>query len=336
MVLKDKNLSHFGRIGILMGGPSTEREISLKSGKTVYESLGNQGLDVVAIDIESDDPKININKIISAKLDVSFIALHGRFGEDGGIQEILEDLNLPYTGSGILASKLALDKVSSRRIFQIYNLAVPRYKEISRLSLKRDYRLQNDFGFPWVIKPASHGSSIGLSIIEQQSLLNEAIDFAFRFDERIIIEEYLKGREITVGILDDRPLPIIEIIPKNQFFDFEAKYKPGMTEYVVPADLDKKIVSVVQDAALCAYRSLGCFGFSRVDMILKDDTPYILEVNTIPGLTQTSLLPKAAAAVGINFVELCIKLLELAFRRSRQTTEQSNNCYEKKKDKITV
>lgn len=306
---------NFGKIGVLMGGSSTEREISLKSGMTVYRSLKSEGLDASPIDIETDEPTANTKKIKTQKIDVAFIALHGRFGEDGGIQQILEKLSIPYTGSGVMASKLALDKVASRHIFQVYGLTVPRYKVVHRLSFNKDYISRDNLRLPLVIKPATHGSSIGLSIIERKEDLNRAIELAFGFDERIIIEEYVKGREITGGILEEISLPVIEIIPKNRFFDYEAKYKPGVTRYVVPADLNGRIANKAKQAALSAHRCLGCFGFSRVDMILKDSSPFILEVNTIPGLTETSLLPKAAGAIGLSFSQLCIRLLRLAYKR---------------------
>ncbi len=319
---KTQIANNFGRVGVLMGGPSTEREISLKSGREVCRNLKEKGLDVLAIDIKTDDLAGNARKIRSSKIDIAFIALHGRFGEDGGIQEILQDLNIPYTGSGILASRLALDKAASRQIFELYGLTVPRYKVVHHLSYHRDYLGLDNLHFPLVVKPATHGSSIGLSIVKRRKKLTQAIELAFSIDERIIIEEYIRGREITGGILAEMSLPLIEIIPKNIFFDYEAKYKPGLTSYVVPARLDKKIKDMIQNTALLAHRCLGCFGFSRVDMILRDNLSYVLEVNTIPGLTSTSLLPKAASATGISFGQLCIKLLKLA--------------YEKKKNKISI
>lgn len=311
---KQKIPPDLGRIGVLMGGPSSERKISLKSGKAVYESLRQEGLDVVAIDITSDDLALTSKQISSYKIDVAFIALHGRFGEDGALQYILEKLSIPYTGSGVKASRLALDKVSSHHIFQIHKLSVPRYQVINRFS-KASTTLIDKFKFPLVVKPATQGSSIGLSIIENKQRLVQAVDFAFRFDEQVIIEEYIKGREITVGVLDAVALPIVEIVPRRRFFDYEAKYTPGVTKYLIPAQLGANTARAVKEAALSAHGCLGCFGFSRVDMILRDKEPFVLEVNTIPGLTETSLLPKAASAVGINFSQLCIKLISLAYKR---------------------
>ncbi len=309
----------FGKIGVLMGGPSTERDISLKSGKAVYESLNQLGLKVVAIDIKTDGKEENIRLIKSFGIDVAFIALHGRFGEDGQMQEILDILKITYTGSGAAASRLAMDKIASRKIFEASGLAVPRYKAEDKLSYNASWKTQhNDFILPLVVKPVSHGSSIGLSIVEREEHLDKSVDLAFSFDERIIIEEHIRGREVTVGILDERALPVIEIIPKKSFFDYEAKYQEGMTGYVVPAELENKVAINIQEVALSAHKLLGCYGCSRVDIILSDDDiPFVLEVNTIPGLTATSLLPKAAKVVGIDFSQLCIKLIELAYDKTQ-------------------
>ena len=306
----------FGRIGVLMGGPSTEREISLKSGKAVYESLRQSGLEAVAIDIRTDNIEENTCLIKSHKINCAFLALHGRFGEDGQIQELLEGLKLFYTGSGPSASRLAMDKISSRRIFESSGLRVPKYVVAKKSSYGKNCALSISFSLPWVVKPAAHGSSIGLSIIDKETDLKKAVDSAFGFDETVIIEEYIEGREVTVGILDEDCLPVIEIVPKKRFFDYEAKYQAGMTQYIVPAKLKAGVVRIVQSAALSAHKLLGCHGCSRVDMILgRENIPYVLEVNTIPGLTQTSLLPKAAKGVGIEFGELCLKLIELAHEK---------------------
>lgn len=298
------------RIGVLLGGPSTEREISIKSGKAVYEALLSLGLNVATVDIISEETaKDQIGK---ADIKVAFIALHGRFGEDGTLQAILESMNLPYTGSGVLASRLAMDKIASRKIFEKKNLAVPKYT----IFKKKKFFLNTDhLMFPIVAKPATHGSSIGLSIANDKKELKIAIETAFEYDDRIILEEYIPGREITVGILDDKPLPVIQILPKRQFFDYKAKYTTGLTEYVVPAKLPKDISKNAQEAGILAHKSLGCKSFSRVDMILDGNDRYVvLEVNTIPGLTAISLLPKAAACIGIDFPTLCLKIIESAVK----------------------
>lgn len=312
-------IDKFGRIGVLMGGPSTEREISLKSGQAVCESLNQQGIEHVAIDIISDNTEDTIQLIKAHKINCAFLALHGRFGEDGGIQKILDALQVPYTGSSESASRLAMDKVASRKIFKECGLDVPISMIIERSSrMSFSVEALTNFKFPFVVKPVMQGSSVGLSIVDKKEDLNKAIELAFSLDERVLIEEYIRGREVTIGILDEKPLPVIEIIPKKRFFDYEAKYQSGMTEYRVPAQLEKEIISMLKEKAYLAHKVLGCFGCSRVDMILdKDNNPFILEVNTIPGLTQTSLLPKAAKAAGIDFSQLCITLIQLAYAKAR-------------------
>jgi len=311
-------IKDFGRVGVLMGGPSSEREISLKSGKAVLCALKDSGIDALGIDIITDNKEENIRLLRSYNLDCAFIALHGRFGEDGAVQEILEQADLPYTGSGVKASRLAMDKIGALRIFRAGKLYVPRSHFLERPAYNKNNDFKNDLGFPLVIKPANHGSSIGLSIIELEREIPAAIQLAFQFDERIVVEEYISGRELTVGVLDEKPLPVIEIVPKHKFFDFEAKYQAGLTDYIIPAPLKKEIAENVQQAALQAHKLLGCFGCSRTDIILsKDNLPFVLETNTIPGMTATSLLPKAAKILGIDFNQLCLKLLELAYEKAK-------------------
>lgn len=317
MAVSNKFKSHnsYGRIGVLMAGPSTEKKISLKSGHAVYTALKESGFDVVPIIIKTDKKRENIRLIRLKKIDCAFIALHGRFGEDGGIQKILKAIKIPFTGSGIKASKLAMDKVASRKIFQGYGLKVPFSKVFNRDFYRK--KSFDDFSLPLVVKPATHGSSIGLSIVKNPKDIAKAIRLAFKFDKRIIVEEYIRGRELTVGILEEHAMPVIEIIPKHVFFDYQAKYKKGLTDYIVPAKLNPGVTKQVKEAALSAHKLLGCFGFSRVDIILDGkNRPFILEVNTIPGLTSTSLLPKAAKELGIDFTSLCLKLIRLAYEKT--------------------
>jgi D-alanine-D-alanine ligase len=306
----------FGKIGVLMGGPSTEREISLKSGMAVFDSLKKQGLDVVAIDIKSADHQAASELIRSFKIDCAFVALHGRFGEDGQIQSILEGLKLRYTSSGVKASSIAMDKVLAKKVFRDHGLGLPKDLVIDKRSYSRQQPVEPGFSLPWVIKPATHGSSIGMSIVDKKADLAAAIDVALGFDDRVLIEEYIKGRELTVGILENQPLCVIEIIPKKRFFDFEAKYQYGLTDYVVPAQMDSALACRAQEMALKAHNLLGCLGCSRVDIMLDGKgAMYLLEVNTIPGLTATSLLPKAAKFAGIDFDQLCLKLLKGAYEK---------------------
>ncbi len=319
--LQKNNNGHNGRagkLGVLMGGPSTERGVSLKSGKAVYESLKQLNLDVIAIDIITDNIEENKKLIEAQKIDCAFLALHGRFGEDGQIQEILDSLKVPYTGSGALASRIAMDKVASREIFENHGLRVPKCAVIEKSVYKRIHAFDvKHMKAPFVVKPVAHGSSVGLSIADKEGDLYNAVNLAFSFDERVLIEEYISGREVTVGILDDNVLPVVEIIPKKRFFDYEAKYQSGMADYIVPAKLEVKSIYDLGQIALTAHKALGCYGCSRVDIILHNgNIPFILEVNTIPGFTQTSLLPKAAKAAGIGFAQLCIKLIQLAYAKA--------------------
>ncbi len=314
-----KEILSKAKIGILMGGPSAEREISLKSAKSVIDALTQDGLNVCPIDITTDDIEENKKLIKSLKVDCCFIALHGRFGEDGTIQAILDSLNIPYTCSDSKASKLAMDKVSSHEIFSKAGLKIPGYSVILKKDFEKGQEVVISFNLPWVIKPAMQGSSIGLSIIEDKKNLKEALNQAFKYDEKVIIEQYIKGRELTVGVLDEQALAVIEIVTKNKFFDFQAKYQTGFTEYIVPAKLDAAIVQECQKMAIKAHNSLGCSGCSRVDMLLTENNEiFILELNNIPGLTNMSLLPKAARVCGIDFTQLCLVLLKLAYEKRKK------------------
>lgn len=306
-----EKVKKIGRIGVLMGGPSSEREISLKSGGAVFAALKSIGIDVVAIDLKDK----NIKEIKKHKIKAAFIALHGQFGEDGTIQKMLEENKISYTGSGVEASAWAMDKISSRKIFEENNLSVPNYLVWdASISKKFNHLSLNGLVYPLVIKPSNQGSSIGISIIEKQKDLNPALNLALKFSDKIIVEEFIQGREITVGILEEKPLPVVQILPKNKFYDYQAKYQSAQTEYEVPARISKEESLLAQEKGLAAHKALGCRSFSRVDMILKDNSEaVILEVNTIPGLTATSLLPKAAKAAGIDFPGLCLRLINSAF-----------------------
>ena len=304
------------RAGVLMYGPSSEKKISLKSGRAVLKALRDSGLNATPVIIKSSSARENIRLIKSKKIDFAFIALHGKFGEDGGIQRILESIKMPYTGSGVKASRLAMDKVLSRKIFSGSGLHVPRSVVLKKGNIKTG-RIEK-LGFPVVVKPANHGSSIGLSIVKSPEEVKKAVKLALRYDNRVIVEEYIRGRELTVGIFREKALPVIEIIPKHAFFDYEAKYKKGLTDYIVPARINNKIAAKVKEKALIAHKTLGCFGCSRVDIILDNqDRPFILEINTIPGFTSTSLLPKAAKKAGIDFASLCAGLIRLAYEKKQ-------------------
>ncbi len=297
-----------------MGGCSSEREVSLKSAGQVISALAARGFDVVGVDIKKENKNHVRDLIESYDVGFVFLALHGGFGEDGRIQKIIEEMGLPYTGSGPKASALAMDKVSSRKVFTSAGLKVPKHCAID----KRHRKVKGLNGFPVVVKPADGGSSIGLSIADNQQGLKKAIDNAFKYSKAVLVEEYIQGREVTVGILEDRPLPAIEIKPKRRFFDYKAKYENFGTEYIVPAVLSARIEKSLKEAALAAHKALGCSFFSRVDLILDNNmAAYVLEVNTIPGFTTHSLLPMAAQQEGISFQDLVLRITEAGFRKRR-------------------
>ena len=295
---------------MLAGGPSSEREISLKSGRAVYEGLKSCGQDVHIIEFENDID------FIQKKLEggVTFLALHGGIGENGTIQALLEKSGIAYTGSGIQASRLAMDKVASRKLFFENGLKVPKY---AILKPNTGFRgLGGELEMPLVIKPRSGGSSIGLSIIGREEDVESAIARAFKHDESVIAEEYVPGRELTVGILDGKALPVIEIKTRHNIYDFEAKYNDEETRYIMPPDLPKNHLERAQSVAERAHEVLGCRDFSRVDLKMDEgNDPYVLEINTIPGMTRRSLMPKAAMARGISFENLFMKLIDMASRR---------------------
>jgi len=306
-----------GRIGILLGGLSSERDISIRSGNTVYDAFLSLGYDVVKIDVK--DAASFKKEIASSEIDIAFIALHGRFGEDGGIQRILDNINIPYIGSGPEASRIALNKIASKEIFKQHNIPTPDYI-VFKKSKRQLFSKGNDlphFSLPFVVKPSKEGSSIGMSIVQAHDMIIPALDEAFRYDDEVIAEEYIDGDDITVGILNEKPLPVINIRPKEKFYNFKAKYTEGMSEYVVPALLPKKATKRAQQLALLAHRVLGCDSFSRVDMLIdrRDNSLTVLEVNTIPGLTSSSLFPRAAQAAGIDFSQMCVEMIRHAFKK---------------------
>lgn len=309
------------RVAVLMGGPSSEREISIKSGRAVCRALDARKIDYVPIELMPGPYTNGYKEAVAAKLalldiDIAFVALHGEFGEDGTVQALLEKMNIPYTGSSSSASRIAMNKITAKEVFRKNNIPTPRHAVLEKDKSAKGHDAKiyfKDLGTELVVKPSNGGSSIGLDIVSNEKDLAKAIEDAFKYDDKLIIEEYIPGREITVGIIEDSALPIVEIIPKRKFFDYTAKYEKGLTDYIVPAEIEKSIYEKCQGVGLMAHKALSARSFSRVDMILnKEKGPVVLEVNTIPGLTETSLLPKAAKAVGIGFEDLCLKILESA------------------------
>ncbi|MBN2058616.1 MAG: D-alanine--D-alanine ligase [Candidatus Saganbacteria bacterium] len=304
------------KICVLMGGRSGEREVSLRSGKRVFDSLKKQGYDVITMDLEDD----LISRLKAARVDLVYIILHGRFGEDGTVQGLLEMANIPYTGSKVLASALAMNKLAAKRVFDAVGIPTPRYIEIdTNCDLRQEaLRIRKVFPFPLVLKPTSEGSSLGVTIIKEQDDFEGILKKTVAEFRDVFIEEYIKGQEVTVGIIgtgsDLRALPILELVSKNEFYDFHAKYTAGITEFILPARLSGPLTRKVQEIAVRAHKALGCYGVSRVDMIIgQDHIPYVHEVNSIPGMTERSDLPAEAECAGISFDELVVKILGSAF-----------------------
>lgn len=303
------------KIAVLMGGKSPEYEVSCLSGKRILESLDPHKYDVFPMKINQKGE--GYEKLFKLRPEVVFVAMHGSFGENGAVQGLLELRNIPYTGSGILASALGMDKIMFRTMVQKAKIAVPRCVILK----KGDFagKVWDELSVPVVVKPYCQGSSIGVSIVHSKANLEKALQKAFDFGSQAIVEEFLSGVEVTCGILgNDKPiaLPVAEIIPKKEFFDYESKYVSGMSEEVVPARISAKLTKKIQETALKVYQLIGCCGFGRVDMILRQSTPYVLEINTIPGLTPNSLLPKEAAAAGITYQQLIEKIIQLALEKN--------------------
>lgn len=293
-------------VAVLMGGFSSEREVSLNSGRRVTEALRGLGFRVEEVDVR------DVRFQVPSATDVVFVALHGTGGEDGVVQAILEERGLAFTGSDSKSSRRAFDKVESKKVFREHGLATP-----ADVVLRKGAKPGRvPFGFPRVVKPSREGSSIGVRIVEAESAMEEALALAFSRDDTVLVEEFIAGRELTVGILGERALPVVEIRPKSGWFDYHNKYTAGATDEIVPARIDDALARRVCDDALKAHRSLGCRDFSRADFRVDEaGRSFLLEVNTIPGLTATSLLPQAAAAEGITFPKLCLALVEQALRR---------------------
>jgi D-alanine-D-alanine ligase len=303
-------------IALLSGGKSSEREVSLKSGDQVFEALDRKKYSVLRY-----DPKTELNRLVADadRIDVALIILHGVYGEDGTVQGLLDLLGIPYQGSGVLGSAIAMNKLISKQIYEKSGLPVPPYLALKRGDTINPEMLSERLGLPLVIKPVKGGSSIGMSIAESEGSVKSAAEKAFAYDDMILVETFINGIELTGGVIGNdelEALPIVEIIPdkKHRFFDYEAKYTAGASQEICPARIDHVLSEKAQMYAKTAHSSLFCKGYSRTDMILCGQDIYVLETNTIPGMTPTSLLPLAAGAAGINFSGLLDKLIELAIQ----------------------
>ncbi len=299
--MKDKH------IGMLMGGHNAEHEVSLKTGKALSEALRSRGYDVTDIVVDVDLPSV----LIRESVDVAFVALHGRWGEDGCVQGLLEAMRIPYTGSGVLASALSMDKVFAKGVFRQHGLSVVEDVVVAKENLD-DFSVDDlPFALPAVVKPSREGSSVGVSIVKNESEFSRALADVRDLAGDVLIEKYIKGREIQVAVLDDEPLGAIEVVPAEEFYNYKAKYQSGAgTRYLFPAPIGQEENHRVMDLCAKAHKALGCSGVSRVDTIMTGDGSfYLLEVNSIPGMTQASLVPKIAAGLGMSFEDLAERLL---------------------------
>ncbi|KHE67161.1 D-alanine--D-alanine ligase [Halobacillus sp. BBL2006] len=311
------------KIAVLYGGTSGEREVSLSTGQGIIKALKNKGHEVTGIDFSPE----KITEVLQLNVDLVFIGLHGRFGEDGRIQGLLDMLNIPYVGSGVLASALAMDKAKSKQIFASNGIQTAKSKtyDVTDNSLLQEIGddVKHSFSLPFVIKPNQEGSTLGLTIVKEENQIAEAIATAANSDSIILVEDYVGGREVTVPVVGlkgiEKALPVIEIIPKNDYYDFDSKYKPGGSEHIVPAKIDKSLTDQLQKEAVLAHQLLGCEVYSRVDFIINENNqPIILEVNTLPGMTPTSLFPDSAQEIGWNYDDLIQKFVELSSAGKKQ------------------
>jgi D-alanine-D-alanine ligase len=307
----DKNLPK--KIAVLMGGPGSERDVSLATGRGVSKALRSLGAEVIDVDVRGE------NFALPKDVDLAFITIHGTFGEDGQLQQILEERGVPYTGDGVEASRAAFDKILSKEKFREHDVVTPEWEVIE---VGRRPRIS----VPLVVKPARQGSTVGVVIVKNASELDSAMAEAGKYDQKLLIEKFVPGRELTIGVLGDQALPILEIIPKGGFYDFNNKYPflnpqaGGGAEHVCPAKIDSDKTKQIQEQALGAFRALGLVVYGRVDVLLPDSgEAVVLEVNTIPGMTEASLLPEGAAAAGINYVDLCARIIALSRARAERS-----------------
>ena len=326
-------------IALVLGGTSPEREVSKSSASSIYKALTAMDYKTILVDPaygkhqphkdedffkKEDFEELSnrnyvdaVNSKIFDEVDLAFLALHGKWGEDGTIQSLLELRGIKYTGSNVISSAMSMDKLMSKILFKHYDIDTPEWitaeKKDSEVDLKK--KIKDGFGYPCVIKPNDQGSTVGLTICKSEADISNSLKLAFRYSEKVLIEEYIAGHEVTVAVLEDKPLPVLEIKPKHGVYDYECKYTSGMSEYEVPANLPEWIQQELQTQALRAFKALGCSVYGRMDFRLsKDFKTYCLEVNTLPGMTSTSLVPKMAKAVGISFEDLIDRIIKLSLK----------------------
>ena len=315
-----------------MGGLSSERDVSIRSGLAIYQSFQERGYNAVPVDVNRDV----VSVLKEEKVKCAFLALHGGTGENGAMQGMLEVLGIPYTGSGVMASALAMNKEMSKKIFSYHGLRVAPFIVVKNIKSGKKRGAKDvlagqgpdmtgaysfpamprpPFELPWVVKPVAEGSSIGVSILKEEGELHACLEKTFSMGERLIVEQFIQGKELHIGILGDRVLGGVEVRPSLEFYNYEAKYTSGLTEYIMPPEVDEGTFDKVKTMALRAHTTLGCSGASRVDFIVDNNNePYILEVNTLPGMTTTSLLPKIAKSAGLDFHDLIEEIIRIAFK----------------------
>ncbi|QOY35883.1 D-alanine--D-alanine ligase family protein [Anaerobacillus isosaccharinicus] len=306
------------KICVLYGGTSAEREVSLSSGKGIIEALKKKNHDVIGIDFRGT--KECLLQIMNLDVDLFFIGLHGRLGEDGRVQGLLDLLKIPYVGSNVLGSALAMDKARSKKMFALKGIRVAKEKLVEKHSFIKE-SFSHELTYPVVVKPNHEGSTIGLTIAQNEAELIGGIDAAFNHDDVVLLEEFISGQEVTVAVMGNKgnakALPIVEIVPKNAYYDYESKYAPGMSEHIVPARVSDEMTNLLQEQSVLAHEALGCDVYSRVDFIVPKDggNPVILEVNTLPGMTPTSLYPDAAREIGLSYEDMIETLVELSMKK---------------------
>jgi len=310
-----------GKVGVLFGGRSAEHDISVMSGTGVLNALRSKGVDAHAF-----DPAVrSVAELTAEKFDRVFIALHGRYGEDGTIQGVLEQLNIPYTGSGVMASAIAMDKIFTKRIWQTHGISTPKYAVLTAQTELR--RIPDDLGLPLIIKPPHEGSTIGITKVKGYSEMQEAYALAAQFDDVVLAEEFVAGRELTVAVLgygeSACALPVIEIVAPEGNYDYQNKYFTDDTQYLCPAPLDPELTAKIQAMSVEAYRALDCEGWARIDVLVRqsDNQPFLLEINTSPGMTSHSLVPMAAKAMGLSYEDLCLEILKSTRLKIRSETK---------------
>lgn len=291
------------KIGVLCGGTSSEREISLKSGKAVYSALKKMGFKAFMIDAGKNVAQ----KLLKQKIEIAYIALHGPMGEDGTIQGLLEIMGIPYTGCGVFSSSASMDKIIAKKIFGYAQIPTPKWHAVEKI--KPVCKMK----FPVVVKPATQGSAIGISIVNNKQEFQKAVKLAFSYDDNVLAEQYIRGTEITAGVLNGKALPVIEIIPDGKFYDFKSKYTAGKSKHIIPPRLPQAVISTIKKTAVRVYEEFKCKSTCRVDMIVdKNNNIWVLELNTLPGMTETSLFPDAARAINMSFEDLVLEILKSA------------------------